>query len=253
MTKACMSNSSLCQGINFDGKTGFYASYRFCNMTERASWAFDQVYTAANNDSAACTAAGGVLQQPTPARELGADCATLLRQAGPAGTGTITFTPSPGGGGGGGAGQPRGRGVSADAVVGAVIGSVAAVVAAAVLLLRHRARRKREREAEEGAAAAAGGGPDEAGEGGLKAAAAGEDKPGAGNVDLHELGGREQVEIDGNETFEMAGDNVTLEMESTQNEVFELEGSGSISGAASGPVSPLTVAGTPKSATTWRE
>jgi hypothetical protein len=250
MRRACAANPAFCTGIESNGRTGFYSSYRFCNLTERAGWAVNQQYLAAGgSDPAACAAAGGVLQAPTPARLAGPDCETLLRQAGPAGTGTITFTPGlrAGGdprGGGGGGGTPVGS------VVGGVLGAVAAVALAAGLALRHRARRKRERrrllEAEE----AAGGGQGGAAAGGALPAEA---KVGAeGDAAARELDGTEQVEIDGNETFEM-GDNGPLELDSAQDELFELEGEGSVGGVASGPVSPLTVAGTPKSATTWAE
>jgi hypothetical protein len=59
------------------------------------SWELQQHYLHNNNDSTACSSAGGVIQQPSPLAGQPSDCQVLLRQAGPEGTGTITFTPAP--------------------------------------------------------------------------------------------------------------------------------------------------------------
>ena len=247
MRRLCTADPAFCRAVTSDGRAGFYPSYRFCNMTERAGWALNQQYLAAGgNDPSACAAAGGEAQDPTPARMAGPECEALLRQAGPAGTGTITFTP---GARAGGRRRP-----------GAARASWAASSAACSPGSRPRRWRRgwrcgtargargprggacarwRRRRAPRPAARRGGARPPEAKAG-----------PG-GDAGARELDGTEQVEIDGNETYEMAGDGEPLELDGTGDEVFELEGEGEVSGVASGPVSPLTVAGTPKSATTW--
>jgi hypothetical protein len=136
------------------------------------------------------------------------------------------------------------------------------VAVAAGLALWHRARRRgderrqralvHEMEEDRGAAEAKVGGGGGGGGGG-----------GDGAAEARELDGTAQVEIGGNETYEMAGDSAPpLEMDGeAAAELFELEGEGSIGdgggpdsiGGVGSPVSPLTVAGTPKSATTWAE
>jgi hypothetical protein len=236
MLSSCKADPAYCRAVTSDGRAGFYPSYRFCNMTERASWSLNQMYLASGgSDPAVCTAAGGALQSPTLARLAGLDCEALMRQAGPAGTGTITYTPGlPRAGGA--APPPSGGGVHLGGVVGGVLAGVAAVALAAGLALWHRARRKaaRPRAAHE-----------------VEDALPAEAKVGPGGE--AELDGTEQVEIGGSETYEMAADAEPLELDGAGDQVYELEGEGSVSGVVSGPVSPLTAAGTPKSTNTWAE
>jgi hypothetical protein len=259
MRHICTTKPAYCRAVTSSGPEGFYPPYRFCNITERAGWAFNQNYLASNSTgAAACAAAGGLLQEPTPPRMAGPECDALLRQAGPSGTGVITFTP------GASAGHPPagGGGARVGSIVGGVLAAVAAVAVAAGLALWHRARRRgderrqralvHEMEEDRGAAEAKVGGGGGGGGGG-----------GDGAAEARELDGTAQVEIGGNETYEMAGDSAPpLEMDGeAAAELFELEGEGSIRdgggpdsiGGVGSPVSPLTVAGTPKSATTWAE
>jgi hypothetical protein len=92
--KLCDRDETLCFGGTFNSTEGRFGSYLMCNLTESASWTQQQNYIAHNNDSAACSSAGGVMQKATPLASLASDCRVLLRQAGPDGKGTITFTPS---------------------------------------------------------------------------------------------------------------------------------------------------------------
>jgi hypothetical protein len=92
--KICDDDPSMCSGIAFNSTEGRFGSFLMCNLTENASWAQQQNYRAHNNDSAACTSAGGIIQQATPLASMASDCQVLLPQAGSDGQGTITFTPT---------------------------------------------------------------------------------------------------------------------------------------------------------------
>ena len=94
--KLCNKNKSLCGGVSFNSTEGWYSSYLHCNITEKASWVYQQNYLANGNDSAACSAVGGIIQQATPSASLQNDCQVLLRQAGRDGRGTVTFDPATG-------------------------------------------------------------------------------------------------------------------------------------------------------------
>jgi hypothetical protein len=90
----CAKNHILCSATRPNISEGLYPSYIFCNNTESLSWELQQQYLLNNNDSTACSSAGGVIQQAIPMTSLASDCKEFLRQAGPDGTGTITFTPT---------------------------------------------------------------------------------------------------------------------------------------------------------------
>jgi hypothetical protein len=92
--KMCLSGNSSCPGVKLNATEGRYDSFNLCNYTERASWAHQLNYIAQGNESAACSAQGGIIRQATPSASLPTDCQVLLRQAGPEGTGTITFEPA---------------------------------------------------------------------------------------------------------------------------------------------------------------
>jgi hypothetical protein len=89
----CSQNNIACLGVNYNATEGQYGSFQRFNLTERASWTYQQNYIAHGNDSAECSSAGGVIRQATPLPSLANDCQVLLRQAGPDGTGTVTSTP----------------------------------------------------------------------------------------------------------------------------------------------------------------
>jgi hypothetical protein len=97
---------SVCGGITANGTTGQYGAYSMCNSTDQLSWAFNAYYLEQLSSNSANTMAcdfGGnaTTQSPT----LSNACATLVNQAGAAGTGTVTSAPTGTGviGGGGGA------------------------------------------------------------------------------------------------------------------------------------------------------
>ena len=97
---------SQCGGISANGTTGVYGAYGMCNATDQLSWAFNAYYmeqlsaNSANTD--ACDFGGNATTQTAT---LSNTCATLVNQAGPAGTGTVTSAPTGTGdvGSGGGA------------------------------------------------------------------------------------------------------------------------------------------------------
>lgn len=104
-----MNGVSVCGGIAANGTTGTYGAYSMCNSTDQLSWAFNTYYMEQVSSNSAntnpCDFAGNATTQ-TPT--LPNACATLVNQAGPAGTGKVTSAPSGtgvigGGSGGGGA------------------------------------------------------------------------------------------------------------------------------------------------------
>ena len=76
----------------YDATIGRYDAYILCNNAEQLSWALQHQHIQSNNDSALCSSAGGMIQQPPPKESQPSDCQELLRQVGPNGTGKITFT-----------------------------------------------------------------------------------------------------------------------------------------------------------------
>jgi hypothetical protein len=88
-------DSDMCRGIFYTQSTGQWGSYTFCNHTEQASWVLNQVFISKNRDPAACTSAGGALQQPTKTEQPQEDCSVYLKQIGPDGLGNVTVTPTP--------------------------------------------------------------------------------------------------------------------------------------------------------------
>jgi 1,3-beta-glucanosyltransferase GAS1 len=67
-----------------------------CNSTEQLSFAMDQYYKSQNSQAGACNyqGAGNIKQGVTPS----GTCASLMSQAGSAGTGTVTSQPGSTGG-----------------------------------------------------------------------------------------------------------------------------------------------------------
>lgn len=103
-----VNGATVCGGIEANGTTGVYGAYSMCNSTDQLSWAFNAYYVQQVSSNSAntnpCDFAGNATTQ-TPT--LPNVCATLVNQAGPAGTGKVTSAPSGtaaiGGGSGGGA------------------------------------------------------------------------------------------------------------------------------------------------------
>lgn len=89
----CQQNELPCDGVGKNSTTGIYGSYSMCDHFQSGTWVLNQLYNSQRNNASACSAYGGVTQQPTPLESQDSDCQILLRQAGPQGTGTVTYFP----------------------------------------------------------------------------------------------------------------------------------------------------------------
>jgi hypothetical protein len=89
-TSLCALNQSWCLGSRRDTENGEYGAFSSCNSTERGSWILNQFFNATGGDRAACTSAGGIIRESGPIRPLLPRCSSILRQAGPLGTGLFT-------------------------------------------------------------------------------------------------------------------------------------------------------------------
>ena len=79
---------TACAGIKTDAPSGTYGAYSMCNATEQLSFAFDQYYKSQNSRADSCNFAGAAnIKQAVAAS---GTCASLMGQAGAAGTGTVT-------------------------------------------------------------------------------------------------------------------------------------------------------------------
>ncbi|KAK5107170.1 hypothetical protein LTR62_001664 [Meristemomyces frigidus] len=106
--QVCGYGASICDGIAANASTGTYGAYGMCNSTEQLAYAFNQYYLGQSAVASACSFGGSATTKPTSSSASGA-CATLLNEAGTAGTGTVTSSPS----GTGAAGGSSGSGSSA--------------------------------------------------------------------------------------------------------------------------------------------
>ncbi|EHY55336.1 1 3-beta-glucanosyltransferase gel4 [Exophiala dermatitidis] len=91
----CGLGSGTCDGITANGTTGKYGAYGMCNSQQQLGWALNNYYeqqVKAGNGASACDFSGSATTQ-SPTSPSGS-CATLISQAGSAGTGTITSQPS---------------------------------------------------------------------------------------------------------------------------------------------------------------
>ncbi|KAK0896674.1 hypothetical protein LTR57_022444, partial [Friedmanniomyces endolithicus] len=113
----CGYGGTICDGIAANASTGTYGAYGMCNATEQLGYAFNQYYGAQSSSASAC-AFSGAAQTKTPSSASGA-CASLISQAGTAGTGTVTSAPSGSGGSGSGGSSGSGSGASGSASKGA--------------------------------------------------------------------------------------------------------------------------------------
>ncbi|KAK4612074.1 1,3-beta-glucanosyltransferase [Fulvia fulva] len=96
----CGYGDEICAGINANGSTGTYGSYSMCNSTEQLAFAFNQYYVSQNRASDACDFKGAAATKS--ATSASGSCATLMSQAGTAGTGTVMASPTAKGGSGSG-------------------------------------------------------------------------------------------------------------------------------------------------------
>jgi len=89
-----LSDGQQCDGLAANGTTGDYGAYGMCNPTQQLGWALNYYAStqAASGNAGACSFSGSATSQSfvTPS----GTCASLIGQAGPAGTGTVTSAPS---------------------------------------------------------------------------------------------------------------------------------------------------------------
>lgn len=91
----CGFNDGSCSGILANGTSGVYGAYSMCNSTEQLGWVLNTYYAkqkAAGNGASACDFSGSATTKAavTPT----GTCASLISQAGAAGTGSVTAQPS---------------------------------------------------------------------------------------------------------------------------------------------------------------
>ena len=108
----CGLGNNVCAGIATNGTSGDYGAYGMCNSTQQLGWALDQYYLqqqASGNGASACDFSGSASTKAvvTPT----GTCASLIQQAGSAGTGIVTSAPT-GTGSSGGSGSGSGSGSS---------------------------------------------------------------------------------------------------------------------------------------------
>ncbi|EXJ85127.1 hypothetical protein A1O3_05802 [Capronia epimyces CBS 606.96] len=102
----CGLGSGTCDGITANATVGTYGAYGMCNPTQQLGWALNNYYeqqVAAGNGASACDFSGSAKTQ-SPTKPTGT-CASLISQAGSAGTGTVTSQPSGTGSSGSGSGS----------------------------------------------------------------------------------------------------------------------------------------------------
>ena len=87
-----LNGGSACAGIVHNSTSGDYGAYGMCNSTQQLAFAFNQYYLSQNSAGTACDFSGNATTQSgvTPS----GTCASLVNQAGTAGTGTVTSSPT---------------------------------------------------------------------------------------------------------------------------------------------------------------
>jgi 1,3-beta-glucanosyltransferase GAS1 len=110
----CGKDNSACDGIAANATTGDFGAYGMCNSTEQLGFIFNQYYSAQPSGAQASACDFGGAARTQAATTAGATCASLLKQAGTAGTGLMTSQPS-----GTGAAGAGGSGAAAAASSGA--------------------------------------------------------------------------------------------------------------------------------------
>lgn len=102
----CGLGSGTCDGITANASTGHYGAYEMCNPVEKLGWALNNYYEkqqSAGNGASACDFKGAATTQAAVSPT--GNCASLIQQAGSAGTGTVTSAPT-------GTGSSSGSGAS---------------------------------------------------------------------------------------------------------------------------------------------
>lgn len=113
----CGYGDTICAGIAANGTTGTYGAYGMCNATEQLAYAFNQYYVAQSSGASACGFNGAATTKASSTG--GSTCATLMDQAGSAGTGTVTSQPTGTGAGAAASGGSGSSGASAASSSGA--------------------------------------------------------------------------------------------------------------------------------------
>ena len=111
----CGLSKSACAGIATNASTGDYGAYGMCNPMQQLGWALNSYYEqqlGAGNGASACDFSGSATTQAAVSPT--GQCASLISQAGSAGTGTVTSAPTATGGSSGGSssGSSSGSGSS---------------------------------------------------------------------------------------------------------------------------------------------
>ena len=102
----CGLSKGVCDGITANATSGVYGAYGMCDATQQLGWALNSYYEqqkAAGNAASACDFSGSAKTQ-SPTSPTGS-CASLINEAGNAGTGTVTSQPSGTGSSGSGSGS----------------------------------------------------------------------------------------------------------------------------------------------------
>jgi hypothetical protein len=87
----CGSTSENCPALHGNGGNGTYGAYSMCSLSERLSWALNELYTF---DSEGCSSDVNAEIQDTYYSSNDSACAEALEEAGEYGTGTITSFPT---------------------------------------------------------------------------------------------------------------------------------------------------------------
>lgn len=90
----CGASQGACAGIQRNATSGNYGAYAMCNPQEQLGFvlnAYYRVQSASGNPSACAFSGSATLRQAASAT---GSCASLISQAGTAGTGTVTARPS---------------------------------------------------------------------------------------------------------------------------------------------------------------
>jgi len=102
----CGLSESACAGIAANATSGDYGAYGMCDPMQQLGWALNSYYEqqlAAGNGASACDFSGSATTQAATSPT--GQCASLISQAGSAGTGTVTSAPTVTGGSSGGSGS----------------------------------------------------------------------------------------------------------------------------------------------------
>ncbi|KAA8649906.1 hypothetical protein EYZ11_001172 [Aspergillus tanneri] len=85
-----------CDGIQADATKGKYGAFSVCDAKQKLSYVMDQYYQAQSDKSQACDFDGN--GQTQDASHDKGTCSSMLKEAGPKGTGSVTASPTAGGG-----------------------------------------------------------------------------------------------------------------------------------------------------------